>query len=200
MSNVLLISELLIKVLECLPISDLLHAQRVCYRFQDIIKKTRSLQQALFIESKQRTGTEINTLLQSKFPCWFISYDKRAPRDLVPPNFYGRNLSNVHLDALTRSDASWRKMLICQPPKTEIHITECPIKGVTLFFKDCGVLDYSRVGLRMGHIHDIAFSCLISIQKFRKAIQPSITFGLDWHSSQELDRVAVPNQGHAEEP
>ena len=121
------IPELLIIVLQLLPMKGLLHAQRVCLVFREPITNTAALQQALFFEarvpmcgSKLRSslglGTEINPLLQKMFSCWFTDWryhdTPTIPRSHVQQDTASERLAQ---EALTRKEAIRRNMLLCQP-------------------------------------------------------------------------------------
>lgn len=137
MYKVLSTPELLVAMLEYLPMRELLFAQFVSHGFCALIKDTLSLQQNLFMKPKAfkpspggyiRQGTEINQLLQERFPSWFTLWTwlGHGRCELWMKNKHEafaeleRRLQS--LAALTRPGASWRKMLVAQPPVKQIRI------------------------------------------------------------------------------
>ena len=166
--------KLLVMILGALPIADLLRAQRISHQIQITIAGTKKLQQALFFEPKlcfdprstsQAIGTEINSLLVARFPVWFTDWqhreDCKAAASDSSSAICGLELSTSQLDALTRHDASWRKMLICQPPLQKLQIQGCfEIKYTRSTYPiQSTYLDHADTGLRMGKLHDIVWSC-----------------------------------------
>ena len=123
-------------------------------------------------------------MLQSKFTHWFTNFAKYAlsdgpVKDLVP-TFYGSGLSAAQLDAFTRPEARWRKMLLCQPPIRRLHTTEVLIIRDYFFLAHRTHLNHTSVELRMGHIHDISFSWLTVMRQIW-GVQGNVAFALDWH-------------------
>lgn len=101
-------------------------AQRVCRSWMDLVTKSPSIQKALFFtpitESAWGMGKKIlNPLLTETFPSIFPTKDR--------PNGYKFNFSDLTMtkDAsimarFIRKEASWRKMLVQQPPVSDIGL------------------------------------------------------------------------------
>ncbi|KAL1640921.1 hypothetical protein SLS58_006537 [Diplodia intermedia] len=148
--KVLQTTELLVLILAALPIKDLLLAQRVCRRFAALIQTSPALQQALFFRPLPASATrtpaaapaaplrsypsgllvtetwERNPLLASAFAPWF---DRQAPGSVYSPPFYHpcafETLPlNDSRDAYLRPEASWRRMLVTQPPAPALGLAQ----------------------------------------------------------------------------
>lgn len=120
--------ELLEAILARLPPRDLLHAQRVSHGFQSIIKTSPKLQQALFFRPapfKNSKSWTLNPLLRDLFLPWFIISENRWQ---LPEHDTLRLLdwssSERTREAMLYSDASWRRMLLIQPPPKELLIDQ----------------------------------------------------------------------------
>jgi hypothetical protein len=156
--EVLFTTELLEAILLSLSPKDLLvNAQRVSHIWKKLIESSIRLQQALFFRSSVRKLPILNPFLEKTFPPWFREspeYDVLRGPQLVAALPWGKNPDTRR--AITRSDASWRKMLPCQPPKTSLkwrgtHERVFEILGEKTF------LD----GVRMGILYDICIdACL----------------------------------------
>ncbi|ORY68521.1 uncharacterized protein BCR38DRAFT_406442 [Pseudomassariella vexata] len=125
--TVLAITELLEAFLLQLDIKTLLFAQSVCKRWQAVIQNSPSLQRALFFKTDQTSPFAHNELLQKKFPRWF---EHLALGPESEPGFTSITRNPVadtvlfpsmpwifsNLEAYQRPEASWKRMLIHQPP------------------------------------------------------------------------------------
>lgn len=129
--QVIYIPELLENILLHLPERDLLvNAQRVSQLWHSIITTFRSLQQKLYFQplpSTEYTTESIpNPILQELFPPWFRSFERNVPRTFIGRDHF-RNLdwnsSEAKREAYKRKDASWRRMLVAQPPVLEMTHT-----------------------------------------------------------------------------
>jgi hypothetical protein len=101
-------------------------AQRVCRNWASLISNSRSIQKALFYipikDSEWGVGEKIpNPLLTETFASFFPAKNR--------PDSYRFDFRDLVMtrDALTRArfmqkDASWRKMLVQQPPISEIGL------------------------------------------------------------------------------
>jgi hypothetical protein len=176
----LLMPEVLELILLQLPLEDLLiNAQRVNHLFHDLITSSRSLQQALFFRPSQDNSygeVHYNSLLQKKFPPWFE--DKwliaRTYRLSHHKHFWRLdwNSSKERTDAYARKEASWRRMLVAQPPVQDLIVkvrTEA-MGGPT---QRKGELKFED-GLRMGLFYDL-------VQDFVER-QPATYFVIRWYS------------------
>ncbi|EME85201.1 uncharacterized protein MYCFIDRAFT_214978 [Pseudocercospora fijiensis CIRAD86] len=122
-----------------LPIKELLLAQRVCQGWRRLIKKSNSLQQALFFvpdDTPVDDGTvSPNELLMERFSGFYIDGTHLSSRKCIGPlastDFH--RLSRTQGDnpstaaayndaAFSRPEASWRHMLPCQPAPTELQV------------------------------------------------------------------------------
>jgi len=138
----------------------LLNAQRVSRLFHDVIASSQSIQQALYfrpILDVSKTKTRTNPLLRKKFPPWFE--DKwLMPRAyaLSDHKHFWRldwNSNKERTEAYARKDASWRRMLVVQPPVQEL-IVKVHTEAIGGPSQSKGQLRLSD-GLRMGQFYDI---------------------------------------------
>ncbi|EIT82636.1 hypothetical protein AO1008_01829 [Aspergillus oryzae 100-8] len=120
--------EILHPILLNLDMRTLLHAQRVCRVWYHIITRSRSLQQALFflpVEESQATGPvkridQINPLLKEIL--WpQLSWLATSARKLKSSE-RRRQAKERGIPTLRSETASWRRMLIRQPPPITIGI------------------------------------------------------------------------------
>ncbi|OGM42621.1 hypothetical protein ABOM_008458 [Aspergillus bombycis] len=120
--------EILHPILINLDMRTLLHAQRVCHVWHHIITKSRSLQQALFflpVEEREATASnerrsQINPLLKEVL--WpQLSWLATCGRKLTPLE-RKQQAKTRGIPILRSEDASWRRMLIRQPPPITIGI------------------------------------------------------------------------------
>ncbi|GAB1196716.1 hypothetical protein APSETT444_005991 [Aspergillus pseudonomiae] len=120
--------EILHPILINLDMRTLLHAQRVCRLWHHIISKSRSLQQALFflpVEERQATTSDerrsqINPLLREIL--WpQLSWLATCGRELKSSE-RKRQAKTRRIPILRSENASWRRMLIRQPPPITIGI------------------------------------------------------------------------------
>ncbi|KAB8221957.1 hypothetical protein BDV33DRAFT_229847 [Aspergillus novoparasiticus] len=127
-TKALSLREILHPILLNLDMRTLLHAQRVCRVWHHIITRSRSLQQALFflpVEEHQGTGPDkrpgqINPLLKEIL--WpQLSWLATSARKLKPSE-RRRHAKERGIPTLRSETASWRGMLIRQPPPITIGI------------------------------------------------------------------------------
>ena len=165
LATVLATPELLEAVLLQLPISDLLvTAQLINHHFHTAILSSCSLQEALFFRPRSRLRTSScvpNSLLRKKFPPFF---DPCADGE---HSSFGRffasetqfedlewNRGPEKRKAYARKEASWRRMLVAQPPRTSMRVFET-IVGQAGESNRVGRLEIEK-GLRMGTLYDLA--------------------------------------------
>ncbi|PYI17269.1 hypothetical protein BO99DRAFT_404439 [Aspergillus violaceofuscus CBS 115571] len=118
--------EILENILLQVDIQSLLtSAQRVCHAWHDLIS-TPALQKHLFLTPDwNRPQPERNPLLVHIFPGWFIAgqiahgeYREKIGRDGINPRW---DLTQPEQKAsFIRKEASWRRMLVQQPPIREL--------------------------------------------------------------------------------
>lgn len=155
------ITEIAENILAHLPMKDLLLAQRVAKGWRDLITSSPALQELLFMRPRQSKATqdvlsdgmpvrEFNPLLIKHMPMWFSS-DEEAYRQSVKDAPWAQTVSRL---LFLRKDASWRSMLLAQPPFT---IFEC-VQQVTVYGGDglsAGCME-QQDGVRMGLAYDAA--------------------------------------------
>ena len=138
---------------------------RVCQQWQSIVLKSTPLQRHLFFEpvelptssTKVERARRLNPLLQEAFPLWFQLPEHRPDvwaGFAHQPTAMARTPHTRQPEArkaLTRRGATWRRMLVQQPPLYKLGI----IVGETAYFTD--VLEFPD-GLRMGTLYDLVYS------------------------------------------
>jgi hypothetical protein len=178
--------ELIEAILLRLPMRDLLvHAQLVNKDFHSVITKFPSLQRKPFFVAKPAKSTqipqddrgfrpqdwEINTLLGERFTVWFKNLDqfKSQIGDLRKPD---RNRSKERTAAYAWREASWRRMLVTQPPITSLAVVKSTsARGGTseytgeIFLED---------GIKMGLLFDLTKTHIINVSAIS-------SFALWWH-------------------
>jgi hypothetical protein len=91
-------------------------AQRACRAWRELIHGSSSLQKALFFLPEGHCGREDekaqNPLLVQRFPYFF--FGKEEPVSLLPSLDMIKRPKK--LEAYLRPEASWRRMLVQQPP------------------------------------------------------------------------------------
>ncbi|KAE8340686.1 hypothetical protein BDV24DRAFT_151806 [Aspergillus arachidicola] len=120
--------EILHPILLNLDMRSLLHAQRVCRVWNDIITRSRSLQQALFflpVEEHQATSPDkrpghINPLLKEIL--WPQLSWLATSASKIKSSERRRQAQARDIPILRSETASWRRMLIRQPPPITIGI------------------------------------------------------------------------------
>ncbi|KAE8353043.1 hypothetical protein BDV28DRAFT_148467 [Aspergillus coremiiformis] len=130
--RIFLIPEILEKILLHTDIGTLLtSAQRVCCYWNALIQRSSPLQEALFfkpVEDNPRHGTKRirNPLLESRL--WPQLFRKRfrflKARPNVPSSSNFPKIDPIDEDVYLRDGASWRRMLIQQPPTRYMGIVE----------------------------------------------------------------------------
>ncbi|PVI03335.1 hypothetical protein DM02DRAFT_612254 [Periconia macrospinosa] len=137
--------EILESILLYLPMKDLLLCQRVCQCFKQVVVSSKSIQRALFLKpshSPQRfvewEPMRWNPLFEEKLASSFvirILAINRTEEGLVKMIAQVRLREDIFSnrswsDILLRDDASWKSILITQPPATMLlH------PGASLFWK-----------------------------------------------------------------
>ncbi|OMP82629.1 hypothetical protein BK809_0006939 [Diplodia seriata] len=202
--KVLQTTELLELILAALPIKDLLLAQRVCRRFASLIQTSTALQQALFFLPLPASSTrapattpalplrsypsgalvtetwERNPLLASAFPPWF---DRQAPGSIYSPPFYHPAAFetlplNAARDAYLRPEASWRRMLVTQPPATALGVSRYTHGMGGDALADATLAMPPGCGVTMGVLYDAACQ-----QVLREHWQFPV-FRVQWHGGE----------------
>jgi len=151
--------ELLEAILVQLPQQDLLLAQRISRSFETAIKSSPKIQQALFFRAepiKDPRKWFINPILRRHFLPFFVL--SPAAQDLKSIELLDWVAGDRTRKAFLYKNASWRKMLIIQPPPQNLSIVEfCNADGgddkrtAEIPFED-------TQGVSMGTVYDIAQS------------------------------------------
>lgn len=161
----MLMPEILELILLQLPLQDLLvTAQRVCCAWKAVIDSSSPIQQALFFRplhpasvaaAAPHAQRPLNPLLQAAFPPWFRSTHQPAcPGPKVVESMPWARGDPAHRAAFMRDDASWRRMLPCQPAKRVLEVAgkESSARGI---FETNGTVGPFEDGIRMGTLYDL---------------------------------------------
>ena len=171
--HIFLVPEILESIFLQLPLQDLLvKAQRVSREWMTAIDSSIALQQALFFyPSEIDSPLHVNPLLRKAFPPWFRTTNNICKGQTVAASFPWASTPEAR-DAILRKDASWRRMLPCQPPKNILEVTgKKNIKeGIFELKGTVGVQD----GVRMGSLYDFGFDSV------RKHVS---TFWIQWNEA-----------------
>ncbi|KAJ7777947.1 hypothetical protein DFH07DRAFT_796782 [Mycena maculata] len=143
--------ELLELILAQLPIRDLLvTAPLVCTLWQSTTLSP-TLQRALFFEPDPSSDPPIqNPLLVEVFPPFFAPADEGSTVDSVMAMPWSKAP-----DAFKRAEASWRRMLVIQPPAQRVSVTETRHHWDAKSERQ-GTCNGPDLMLRMGLLYDLA--------------------------------------------
>jgi hypothetical protein len=177
-ARVFAIPELVELILLQLPLRDLLLASRISKGFHATITTSPVIQSALFfrpacsIKAKHPLDTRarsINPLLQTAFPGFLseappviqteIGNDPSGLKFNEGPStvLYLRSAWTLRPEAFARKEASWRRMLVCQPPATRLTLLE-KSEGWSGIRLSEGSLDFrEEEGLRMHTLYDYLY-------------------------------------------
>jgi hypothetical protein len=119
------LTEIAENILAHLPMKDLLLAQRVSTGWRELIRSSPVLQELLFMRQRQSAAPqtfssdgipmrEYNPLLIKHMSMWF-STNEDTWRQTVKDAPWAQTVSRL---VFLRQDASWRQMLLAQPPFT----------------------------------------------------------------------------------
>ncbi|GME25268.1 putative f-box domain protein [Neofusicoccum parvum] len=133
MHRVLGIYELVELVFLHLPMRDLLRIQQVCRAWQSTIQTSPSIQQSLFFAPKRRRHPvypekeqwELNALLAAAFPPWFRTAYVKSRWDWPMARSFAElpwAKDERRTRAFMRPEASWRRMLLTQPPVRDVQL------------------------------------------------------------------------------
>ena len=163
-SRVLSTPELFSNILQQLRPGDLLLLQRVNKEWKTVIDTDPLLQQALFLQPQpiltesnldtEGSRVELNPLLLKAFPDWLTS---------TSPTFGSIRFSEspwIKDDTskliFLRREASWRRMLVCQPPVQALEVRHYHIPfGKPSLIKGM-ITCQENDGVRMGLLYDLA--------------------------------------------
>lgn len=159
--------ELLYCICSFMDISTLIHAQRVCKRWHEMISTSSLLQQKLYLKpwlsTDKEQGRVINPLLLRHFEpilaqkktYWYWDH-ALYPSALKVPEMSIANMKNdrrIH-KAFIRRGSTWRKMLVTQPPIMSIGYVSIINRD-----KEWSLLSFPE-GLRMGDLYDMVFQAI----------------------------------------
>ncbi|KAF5877240.1 putative f-box domain protein [Botrytis fragariae] len=147
--TVFAIPELLELILLQLPFLDLVRAQMINQSFIDVIESSNLLQRALFFRASPDTSfPRPNPLLQPCHNAQFLDLRSTQTRCRYLHNPRGRRMAdwskwpvidyrdgfklNIQPtnEAVRRKEASWRRMLIVQPPVEELEMNGPPSRKI----------------------------------------------------------------------
>ncbi|KAF1950410.1 hypothetical protein CC80DRAFT_357591, partial [Byssothecium circinans] len=167
-SRVLATPELLEAILAHLPQRDLLLTQQVSHLFQSAITTSPRLQHLLFFRASPASTSRkwaLNPMLRERFLPWFVTPTPGTPA----PGYSAIEMldgldSASSREAFLRAEASWRRMLIVQPPPQTLrvvrfgnHQREDSAEEARVSFEEKGA-----GGVAMGVVYDITESFLRS--------------------------------------
>ncbi|KAJ6538562.1 hypothetical protein DFH09DRAFT_79119 [Mycena vulgaris] len=165
--------ELLELVLSYLPMRDLLITAPLVSKTWQAITLSPALQRALFFQPDPSAARVQNPLLAEMFPPFFAperdghwpgkaSSIKSMPWSKAP-------------DAFKREEASWRRMLVIQPPAQKMTVTET-CHGEDGDSERRAVLD--DLSLRMGILYDLATPFIDRVAS---------SFCIRWHDNSDAE-------------
>ena len=184
--KVMLMPELLELILLALPPQDLLvTAQLVSRGWKDAINSSVRLQQALFFRplpaSVSQQPLVLNPLLQKTFPPWFRT-DQKVLNGPMLVAVLPWAASADRRSAFMRPNASWRKMLPCQPAKRVLEVAG-KINDARSIRETNGTAEFGEEGIRMGTLYDLGIDV---VRKYASS------FWILWdEEGAERDRVTM---------
>lgn len=154
--TIFLINELLESILLHTDMRTLMTSgQRVCRGWNETIKSSPRLQEHLFLKPSKQPSEKCqrtrNPLLEDILWAQFFLKQQQNPDSTAEVSrFPLRECDRVRLKAYLRKDASWKQMLLQQPPTSSIGVLEIIRRSDSEFTK-LAVSPDSEF-LRMGHI------------------------------------------------
>jgi hypothetical protein len=148
--QVLSTPELLEAILLNLPISSLLRLQRLNRTFNTVISTSPSIQRALFFSPAPASSDPCpNPLLKHKPSAWFL--DRRRSNSIAYRSWHWPDSDELKWDGereakrhvYGREEASWRRMLVVQPPVTRLKVGKGELR-------DEGGVRLGMLGVKMG--------------------------------------------------
>ncbi|KAJ7445056.1 hypothetical protein FB451DRAFT_1293226 [Mycena latifolia] len=162
--------ELLELTLAQLPMRDLLVTAPLVCKMWQAITLSPTLQRALFFQPDPSSECIQNPLLAELFPPFFAPESPNGRSQLGNAKAIMAMPWSKAPDAFKREDASWRRMLVTQPPAHTMIVTEsCHARGGN--FERRAVL--KDLSLRMGTLYDIAVPLIDRVAS---------SFRICWHS------------------
>jgi hypothetical protein len=192
--------ELLENILSCLSMRNLLTiATRISRRWNALVTDSPHLRRLLFFQSEQSKPPHsdcvektCNPLLAETFPLWFTNPTVRFQFDAIATLPIARRVSRR--EAFLWSTASWRRMLVSQPPIQKLGCWMAEYTSGDLPDDTCWkfrTLSFPE-GLRMGKLYDLTQRWLGDINKPTCAVYwtPHSTGTLSrcfWHPFAKFD-------------
>lgn len=153
------IVELLEQILLHLPQRDLLLAQRVCKRWHAVINRSNHIQQALyFLPRPPATSSSsqpvINPLLTNAFAGYFQFLTGEESIGAYTSTWGCLLLCSTEKrwqQRIVREEASWRRMLMTQPPVFDVDVLD---QRIAPDYEDCFAEEgaHNEEGVRMGEL------------------------------------------------
>ncbi|RYP62030.1 hypothetical protein DL771_009900 [Monosporascus sp. 5C6A] len=195
-SQVLNTPELLEAILLKLDIRTVISsAQLVNRQWHDLITKSPAIQQAIFFKPIEAAdGAPLrNALLTELFPPFFGDSNKR--RSVIDAFKELAMAREERLAAFKREDASWRRMLVQQPPVRELGKWE-RVSGMAGARHNFWSERYPE-GLRMGELYDLVAESEHEFRVFWGPLSDEALQGIgsrqrSWspHQTEQLNRLA----------
>ncbi|KAK3059936.1 hypothetical protein LTS18_009714 [Coniosporium uncinatum] len=194
--------ELLELILLHLDARTLLHSQRTNRSFYELIKHSPYLQQALFFRPQSAANPKestyrTNPLLRDAFPTWFKHSMSDSMISYHPIHWNNPSESSIFealpwnsnpeaTSAFKRQEASWRRMLVTQPPvlafdiQRTAHHWDSDVKR--------GRIDFGKNdGLRMGILYDL-------VEQFLLREQSVAYFAVQWRMFPSGSKELLENE------
>lgn len=132
MEKVFALPEVLEKILlEVDMVTLLVSAQRVSKAWKDLIKSSIAIQQKLFFKAATSGPVEKNPLLKKYLTPFYESEVREKAPDWTHAKVIAEAPFAKNAEAFRRSGASWREMLLQQPPQFRYGFARDIIDGVT---------------------------------------------------------------------
>ncbi|KAJ6505366.1 hypothetical protein C8R45DRAFT_548032 [Mycena sanguinolenta] len=171
--------ELLELILTKLPMRSLLVTAPLVSKTWQAITFTPTLQRALFLLPDPSSEPMQNPLLAELFPPFFAAEPDDANKSWYQPGCATSIMAMPWAtapDAFKRAEASWRRMLVTQPPAQTMVITETASIGRARPSQRRAVLKDPEA-LRMGVLYDLAVNFID---------RESSWFRIHWHHNDAL--------------
>jgi hypothetical protein len=150
-------------VIQLTPIDQLVRAQLISRLFHTTITTSPRVQQLLFFRPdpiRNPRDWSLNPLLRKHFLPWFAPPEGRfGGRNYDTLKLMDWTTSASSLDAFLRSEASWRNMLLTQPPSKELKVVRW-IHGQGGDSEDIAFVPLPAKTVTMDRVYDIAESFL----------------------------------------
>lgn len=179
------IPELVEAILAQLSPRDLLLSQRISRNFQTVIKSSPRLQQTLFFRPAPFKGPDkwtLNPLLRKHFVPWFVTSESRwGFPDYESLEALEWNANAQKRAAFLHPNASWRRMLVVQPPPQELRVSNLE-HGQCGDFKTIADISFEHHepnGVTMDAIYDLSAAFVMNhdVSQFALSIHEQQTQG-----------------------